>query len=938
MYPVLILRSELACLVILVFLFFTSRSYKIDSESKVFGRILRLAIVHVIFDIITVLTVNHTDTVPGWLNWLCHIMFYLSAIFYSHEIVNYVVAICYPQHAKKFYAAGHIAILAYILSLPFLRIEYVEDVGTWSSTGPAAIVGYGLAFLFFLSALAIIFTHWEKMSASIKTALIPMMLVLMVTEVCQVIWRSVLFTGGAITIVTVGFFFSLENPVTVFKKKAMTDALTGVQSRSSYEEDIEKYDRRFQNRPGEEYTFVFTDLNDLRNVNNRFGHAEGDNYITLIASSIRSCMKHSTAVYRIGGDEFLILYCQVSEDLINKEIRELQAACSKASEELQYTAAISAGYARSSASYKSLKDVVKSADYSMYQNKAKIKSGRSAESESFGTKMNYSGLTDTMFDIMCASNDRNYPFITNLETNVTRISPAWKEFFGLEDEFYTDFTAVWKERIHPDDFEGYIADIVSVLNGHKKYHNYNYLAKKANGEYVQVSCHGSTYRDNTSGTSYFSGFIVNHGMDDNVDPITGLRNFSPLGARISTLMDQGRSFSVMKLKLNNFARVNMLYGYNEGNEVIRKIAIILHNELPGTGEVFCQSSVNFSILFETCEEQILENYYRKVSRLCSAGLETDSGIVPVLISGGALVNRGERCSVERIRGGLVFALEESHYYQRSNLVFYHELEDASASADISLLSRIHTDALAEKKYFFLRYQPIVDIASGRTVGAEALLRWIHPEIGEVSPAKFIAFLENDPCYYQLGLRILERAVKDTKLIQQKVPGFRINVNITALQLQNENFAEHVSEILTKHSFDPGNLVLELTERCKEMDSSFLAMRIAELRKLGVLVAFDDLGTGYSTINLLMDIPVDEIKLDRDFVRDLRSRENYQLFVRALVLGSTSGDNHYTICFEGIEDEDMLSLVSLFGNFLAQGYYFSKPLLFDSFSEYIDKEL
>jgi len=937
MFPILILRCELVCLVILVFLFFTSRSYHLTNESQSFRRILSFSILHIVFDIATVLTVNHVDTVPVWLNWVFHVAFYLSAILYSNEIVDYIVAICYPKSAKPLYAVGHILTALYICSLSFLKIEYVEDVGTYSSSGPAAYVGYGLAFSFFIAALVIIFTHMKMMSATIKSALIPMMLVLMITEICQILWRSVLFTGGAITIVTVGFFFSLENPAAVFQKKAMTDALTGVRSRSSYEEDIEKYDKRFRAKPSDDYIFVFCDLNNLRAVNNRFGHAEGDNYITLIASSISRYMKHASAVYRIGGDEFLVFYYQAGEELVEKEIRDLQAACEEASTGLDYTVAVTAGYAQSFPSFKSLRDVVKTADYAMYQNKARIKSGAARRSEIIGTTLNYAGLTDSMFDAMCASNDRSYPFIKNLDTNVTRIAPAWKEYFGLPDEFYADFLGVWTERIHPDYREGYLADVVAVINGHRKYHAFDYLAKKPDGSYVRVSCHGSLYRDSSSGSNYFTGFIVNHGLEENIDHLTGLDNFDALSSLIGTLMDEKKPFSLMKLKLNNFSRVNMLYGYRGGNDIILKFAALLADELHGLGKVFCQGSVNFTILFHTVDEEVLKDYYKRVREHCAAGIETETGTVPLLLSGGAVTDNGEQCEIEQLRGGLVFAVEESHFTQRNNLVFYHELNKGSSDTELSLLSMIHSDALGAMTFFQLRYQPIVDVQTKKTVGAEALLRWIHPIYGEVPPGKFIAFIENDPCYYRLGLAILEQAVTDAKELQKKIPAFRINVNITALQLQNEKFADHVFEILERHDFSPSSLVLELTERCKEMDGAFLAAKIAELRSRGILVAFDDLGTGYSTINLLMDIPVDEIKLDREFVKEIANRENYRFFVRALVLGLSSRDNNYTICFEGIENKEMLGTVAEFGDFLAQGYFFAKPLLIRDFTEYIEKE-
>jgi len=934
MFPVLILRCELVCLVILVFLYFTSRSYNISSESKAFNRLLFFALIHVVFDIITVLTVNQTDTVPLWLNWICHVFFYLSAIFFSNEIVNYVIAICYPGYAKKLYALGHILISIYICCLPFLRIYYIQTIGTCSSAGPAAIVGYGLAFLFFSCAILMILTHMNIMTPSIKSALIPMMLVLMIAEVCQIIWPSILFTGSAVTIVTVGFFFSLENPVSVFRQKALFDALTGVRSRSSYEEDIDRFDRHFQKDPNNDYCFVFIDLNNLRVVNNRFGHAEGDNYITLIAKSMKQCMKHCSAIYRIGGDEFLVYYNRTDVAIIVNEINELHSECNRISMRSGYTVAISVGYAVSSSSNQSLKDVVRTADYAMYCNKAAAKSRKDSVSSAVGTKINYSGLTDKIFDALCAANDRSYPFITNMETNVTRISPEWSSYFGLDDEFFADFLSIWKCRIQPDYVEGYVNDLLDVINKRQRYHHYDCFARRIDGEYVRISCRGSIYRDSSSGITYFSGFIVNHGLDDNTDPVTGLKNYDELTSRIYKLTDRGTPFSVLKLRLNNFARIDMLYGYNEGNKLLKTISMILTDEIGSKDNVFCQDSVNFTILLDTYDEQTVEDYYSKISGRLAAGLDVTSIRVPVFISGGAYINKGESCCIQLIRSGLLFATEESHSNQRNNLVFYHGAHDTQTDTDVSLLAMIHADALADQKHFQLYYQPIIDMSNGETVGAEALLRWIHPVFGVIPPRQYIAFLENDPCYYRLGLSILEWAVRDAKRVREMIPKFKISVNITALQLQDRSFISNVLSILQKYDCDPGNLVLELTERCKEMDFNFLSKRIAKLRSKGILVAFDDFGTGYSTINLLMNIPVDEIKLDKDFVQELRDRENYRLFANTIVSGRSSSGNHYTICFEGIENEEVLREARKYGDFLAQGYYFAKPLPIEELITYV----
>lgn len=938
MYPILILRAEALCLVLLGFLFFTSRTYNIDNNTKAFKRLSIYATIHVCFDIITVLTVNNQVVVPTLLNDICHIIFYLSAMLYSVEVAVYAISMCHPAKVKKYYIIGYSVVGAYLCILPLLKIEYVEVVGqgTFSSSGTAAYLGYGIGFFFFIYALIVMLTNWKKVTKPVKLALIPMIVILIVVEISQAIWKELLFTGSAITIVTIGFFFSLENPVQVFQRKAMTDALTGVRSRNSYESDISKLDQSFKANPNDAYTFVFCDLNGLRNVNNKYGHAEGDNYITFIASAISRFMKHASSVYRIGGDEFLVMYYKVSEKIVQQEIRDLQNECLNAAHTLDYAPFVSAGYAISSSKYKSLKEVVKTADYEMYQNKSIEKYKNTYVNRSLGTGINYSGLTDKLFDAMCSSNDRNYPFILNIETNVTRISPAWKEYFGLSDEFFMDFNSVWKEKIHPDYIEGYNDDIAAVMNGHKKYHNYEYLAKRADGEYVRVSCHGSIYRDSGDSTAYFTGFMVNHALDYDIDKDTGLRSFETLTTRVCKLVDAEIPFSILKLKLYNFARVNMLYGYSGGNEIIFSIAQLLKNEVATAGEVFSEGGINFTILLNTNNKNTIQNTYDRISQRLYEGVETNLGAIPINVCGGAIINNGKRMPIQSMRRCLVYVTEESMYSHRNELVFF-DWDDATTQTDLALLSEIHADALADMEYFKLRYQPIVDVNSRKTLGAEALLYWIHPIIGEVSPGHFIGFLENDPCYYRLGLHILDRAIRDAKQIRSKIPEFWISVNITATQLQNEEFLKSVVKILDSHDFPHDGLILELTERCKEMDHRFLSEKIADIRNTGVRVAFDDLGTGYSTISLMLDIPVDEIKLDRLFVKELKDRNSYQLFVRSLILGSTSSDHPYTICFEGVETEEMFDHIAQYGNYLIQGYFFSKPLLIDAFNEYINNE-
>ena len=935
MYPVLILRSEVVCLIILIGLITSSREYYIGRDSHTFYRLGAFAVTHVIFDIITVWTVNHLDTTPGWLNYLAHVVFYLTAILFSHEILYYVFKLCYPKSSRKVYVVGLVLPALYLCGLPWMPISYVTVNGTNSSTGTAAYVGYSLAFVYFICATAIIIINRKTLSSAIKRTLLPVLLILILTETIQCFYRELLFTGAAATIVTVAFFFTLENPVKIFERKVMTDALTGVRSRHSYDADIEKYDAEFMKDPGGDYIFAFCDINNLRAVNARFGHTEGDNYISFIASEMKKCLVSSDGIYRMGGDEFLVVYRGVSEDDVAKELSDVHKYAELDSVEMDYEPSVAIGYAVSSGEYSSLRDVLRTADYMMYRNKAEMKERKAFIKGIRGTRLNLTGLTDRIFDAMCSSNDRAYPFIINMETGVARISDYWKEYFKLDDVFYINFVDKWAEYIHPDDRAAYLDEISRAISGRQQFYSSEFRALNPAGEYVRCSCHGSLYHGKDGDPDVFAGYMVNHGVEETVDSVTGLYNFNVLSQGAVERKRNRVPYSVLKLRICNFNRINMLYGYDKANDLVRLIAKNLCTLVGDDGEVFCQDGVNFTIRMDSYDRDAVKVLYRRISAAFSSGVFEGEKIMPLELAGGALIVSDYTGDFEiddaNDRRALIAAVEESGTFNHGELVFADQL-NADSSDSMVLLAQIHQDAIGDKSGFFLRYQPIVDAVDHKVRGAEALLRWSHPQQGEISPGKFIFFLENDPCYFELGFHILRQALAAAKQFRNRIPDFRISVNITALQLQRDDFLPKVLDILQEMDYPADDLILELTERCKELAEGFLKERIRAIRAAGIRVALDDVGTGYSSLSLMLNIPVDEMKLDMEFTRKLPSSSEHRIVAEALTRGA--GDLYMDLCFEGVENSEQLDYIKSKGAFLCQGYYFAKPLKEDEFAEFI----
>jgi diguanylate cyclase len=233
----------------------------------------------------------------------------------------------------------------------------------------------------------------------------------------------------------------------------------------------------------------------------------------------------------------------------------------------------------------------------------------------------------------------------------------------------------------------------------------------------------------------------------------------------------------------------------------------------------------------------------------------------------------------------------------------------------------------ERHELELAYQPIVDLKSGLTIKAEALLRWRHPTRGMVSPATFIPIAESSGLIVQLGNWILHEACTQAKIWNQ--PGrqaIRIAVNISAVQLGHPEFLHVVAHILAKTGLPARLLELELTEGTVLRDVSEVQRTLSELRELGISLAIDDFGTGYSSLSYLRDLPIQTIKIDRSFVKDLGTPRFGPQFALALIeaILSIARTLDLEVVAEGIEEESQLVVLRGLGCSSGQGYLFARP--------------
>jgi EAL domain-containing protein (putative c-di-GMP-specific phosphodiesterase class I) len=239
--------------------------------------------------------------------------------------------------------------------------------------------------------------------------------------------------------------------------------------------------------------------------------------------------------------------------------------------------------------------------------------------------------------------------------------------------------------------------------------------------------------------------------------------------------------------------------------------------------------------------------------------------------------------------------------------------------------------------FVLHYQPQISLATGAVFGAEALIRWHHPELGMVPPGRFISVAEDTGLIVPIGEWVLREACRQTMAWRKAgLPELLIAVNLSAVQFNRGDVEKSVTQALAESGLNPALLELELTESILIKDTEKVLAKVRRLKSLGVKLSIDDFGTGYSSLSYLKRFDVDKLKIDQSFVRDMANDPDDAAIVRAIIQMAKS--LNLTTIAEGVEDERQLALLRLQHCDEAQGYHFARPMPADEFASFIFKSL
>ncbi|MCI5078012.1 bifunctional diguanylate cyclase/phosphodiesterase [Oricola sp.] len=411
------------------------------------------------------------------------------------------------------------------------------------------------------------------------------------------------------------------------------------------------------------------------------------------------------------------------------------------------------------------------------------------------------------------------------------------------------------------------------------------------------------------------------------DPTTGLLSRLGLEKQIGSLVDhaptgKNRKLSrwmLVSIEIDAFREINDRHGAETGDLVLHLVGGRIRRLVGDLGPAARIAGSEFAFAFEAGhDDHELHAIMSAVLEDMARPIKIDNTVIPVFCTAGLaeLGHNGRSISTVLRRTNL--ARTTARASGLGNWAIYHpemtQTDTYRKWIEGELSTSIGTDD------FELVYQPQVDNRSGMTVGYEALLRWNHPEKGNIPPTEFIPVAENCGLINQLGLWTLDRACADARHLP---PGTKIAVNVSPKQLDAPGFVRKLATIMRKHNMLPERLELEITENILILDHVKVRKKFDRITDLGCSISIDDFGTGYSNLGYLAELPFGKLKLDRSLITRLGERENGATLVTTIVnMAHALGAE---VLAEGVETKEQVALLDAAGCTLMQGYYFGKPV-------------
>ena len=534
----------------------------------------------------------------------------------------------------------------------------------------------------------------------------------------------------------------------------------------------------------------------------------------------------------------------------------------------------------------------------------------------------------------------------DLTNDTIYISKEWSKMLGFEEQEICEYRKKLKQLIHPKDIKRVTSNLYRCFEEENQFYLCEYRIKLKESKYIWVSSKGKLLFSDKGEPVRIAGshtdITEKKKREEKLehlacyDQLTGtmLRTafMDRLKISIEKANKEGLKLSVMFLDVDDFKTVNDMYRHHIGDLFLKKIAARLKSCIRNTdalcrigGDEFAILLSNLNSINEADEiaQRIIDSFkvpidisVNKLSSSISIGMAIypDNGI-----DGETLLKRADVAMYKAKEEGKN-SLRHFNKYMIEEIILRNNIK------------RDLKDAL-DNEELLLCYQPLIDARTKRVVRFEALIRWKHPKKGIIGPLDFIPATEETKLIIPIGEWILKNTFKQLKEWHDlDFKDFRLSINASIVQLQMPNFAETVIEILLETGISPKYIELEITESVLMNSVYTVANNLNLLRKQGIKVSIDDFGTGYNSLKYIQKFDVDCIKIDRTFVSNINNDINKMIIKHIISLGHSINAE---IIAEGVETKEQYKYLKKQGCDIIQGYYFSKPLLPEEATRFLE---
>jgi diguanylate cyclase (GGDEF)-like protein/PAS domain S-box-containing protein len=423
------------------------------------------------------------------------------------------------------------------------------------------------------------------------------------------------------------------------------------------------------------------------------------------------------------------------------------------------------------------------------------------------------------------------------------------------------------------------------------------------------------------------------------DFLTDLPNRLLLTDRITQALNAAKRkntrVAIIYLDIDHFKKVNDTLGHEVGDQLLKFLSRKLQSCIRSTDTISRQGGDEFVILLSEVDDAMAPaEIAQKLLNATSDYYQIGTHDLKVSASIGISIYPEDGGTADMLMRNADAAMYYAKGLGRNNYQFFTKELSTRIADQVALENRLHK--AVQQQEFVLMYQPKVSLKTGKIVGAEALIRWQHPENGSIAPNVFIPTAEDTGLIKVIGQWVLAEACRQNKVWQNMgLRSIPVAINVSAVELRHAGYLNEVSKVLMQSGLNPQYLELEVTETVAIHGDSEGIRDLISLKDMGVRLSIDDFGTGFSSLSYLKRLPIDTIKIDKSFVRDIKTDANDAAIITAIIKMSHS--LNFKVIAEGVETADQLNYLTQYECDEIQGFYFSKPLSAVDFEKLLRSE-